>query len=216
MMKVPGTVLQYPAEAVKGVTDAHRWRRLYHHFVQRFQQEPRGWVSVPGRLEIGGNHTDHHQGRVIAAAVDLDMLAAFAPLQEPVLIVRSLTLNQEFSVTAPFQQPENQEKGTAAAFLRGIAAGFMARGIAIQGMVAVLDSRIPVGAGLSSSAAYAVTIATILNKLYAQNSLSLLELALIARYAENQFFGKPCGLMDQVACAFGGMILIDFKTPHPL
>ncbi len=194
--------------------DRQRWQQVHQQFTRLFKQEPTGWVSVPGRVELGGNHTDHNHGRVLAAAVHLDMLAAFAPTDSSALEVYSRTLDTKLVVADPLDHPVAQENETAAALLRGVAAAFLHRGGTVGGLQAVVDSRVPLGAGLSSSATFALTIAALVNALYNNNRFPADELARMAQEAENQFFGKPCGLMDQMTCALGGVVHLDFKQPR--
>lgn len=171
-----------------------------------------GLFSAPGRSEIGGNHTDHQQGCVLAAAVTMDIAAAVSPTEHSVIRV----LSQGYplcTVDIARLEPVEGEKNTSAALIRGVAAGFAKRGYRVGGFDAVMESCVPKGSGLSSSAAYEVIIGTILNHLYNDVSVDPLEIARIGQYAENEFFGKPCGLMDQTASSVGGFAAIDFASP---
>jgi len=166
--------------------------------------------SSPGRTEIGGNHTDHQHGRVLAASVNLDMLAIAAPSDSSSVLVHSegfpplhLDLNGELS-------PQEAEAGRPEALIRGVAAAMKERGFSVRGFEAYITSDVLTGSGLSSSAAFEVLIGTILSTFYCDGAISPEELATIGRYAENVFFKKPCGLMDQIACAVGGTVAIDF------
>ncbi|MBQ3134592.1 MAG: galactokinase [Oscillospiraceae bacterium] len=168
--------------------------------------------SAPGRTEICGNHTDHQHGCVLAAAVDLESVAevtlndtgiirilsqGYAPVE---IAVNDLTLREE-------------EKNTTAALVRGVAAGFARRGAVLGGFEASVTSTVLPGSGLSSSAAFEVLIGTIINELFFDRKLNAVEIAQIAQWAENAYFGKPCGLMDQAASSVGGMVFMDFNDP---
>ena len=167
-------------------------------------------VSAPGRIEIAGNHTDHNNGRVLAAAVSLDCLAAVTPRQDMKVRVHSEGFSPvEMDLTDTAVREE--DKGTSASLIRGVAAGMKENGMKIGGFDAVVTSDVVTGSGLSSSAAYEVMIAQILDALYNGRTLDPVLRARIAQYAENVHFGKPSGLMDQMASSVGGMVTIDFK-----
>ncbi len=172
--------------------------------------------SSPGRSEVGGNHTDHNAGRVLAAAVDLDIIAAAAANDAGVVRVHSQGYPPAVVRLDGLDIMES-EKYTAISLIRGVCARFQQMGLELGGFDAVVTSRVPKGSGLSSSAAYEVLIATILNHLYKQGQIDAVLLAQIGQYAENQYFGKPCGLMDQATCALGGFVTIDFQDfEHPV
>jgi galactokinase len=173
------------------------------------------FFSAPGRTELGGNHTDHNNGRVLAASVDLDSIAAVCVRRDSRVFIRSegfadtlVNLCGDDGRSGLFPMPE--EQGTTAALVRGIAAVFTAKGAQVGGFTANVSSLVPQGSGLSSSASMEVLVAKIFDSLYCGNRFSPLELAMIGQEAENVFFGKPCGLMDQAACATGGVVAIDF------
>ena len=169
--------------------------------------------SAPGRVEIGGNHTDHQHGTVLAAAIDLATEADVQENGENVIrVVSEGYAPVEISLSDLAARPE--ERNTTAALVRGVAAGFADRGCTLRGFDAKVRSNVLPGSGLSSSAAFEVLLGKILNALCFDGRLDALELAKIGRYAENVYFGKPCGLMDQTACAVGGVITIDFKDPE--
>ena len=174
-------------------------------------KEPRIW-SAPGRTEIGGNHTDHQHGRVLAASVDLDMLAAAAENGENVVRVKSEGYEM-FTLSLDTLSPVAGEQGRTAALVRGICAGAAERGYPVRGFDACVCSNVPQGSGLSSSAALEILIGAVVNGLFCENALTATDLALMGQKAENLFFGKPCGLMDQMASAWGGIIAIDFADP---
>lgn len=191
-----------------------RWNRLAGLYRENFPgQESVRMFSTPGRTEVGGNHTDHQHGRVLCAAVDLDIIALAAPMEEPVIRLLSEGFDQMDVVDLGQLDPLPEEKGTSAALIRGIAAGFNQRGIKVGGMNICTTSRVPQGSGLSSSAAFEIIVATIMDHLYGKNSLSPLDRAIISQAAENNYFGKPSGLMDQCGCSIGGFIALDFQLP---
>lgn len=187
-----------------------RYRALLDQFRQAFPQETEAsLLTTPGRTEISGNHTDHNHGRVLAGAVDLDAIAVFAPRSDG----RAVLLSHEFGrIEADVLSPSVDPAlfGTSQALVRGVCAGLAARGWRIGGFSACLTSDVPVGSGLSSSAAFEVLLGGIQNVLYNDGACTPEVLAQVAQYAENVYFGKPSGLMDQMACACGGLITIDF------
>lgn len=167
--------------------------------------------SAPGRTELGGNHTDHQHGLVLAAAVTLDTKAAAAENNDGCICVMS---EGYAPVTVRLDELEMQpeERNTTAALVRGVAAGFLRRGYGVRGFDAYVVSDVLPGSGLSSSAAFEVLIGTVINAL-SGGALSPAEIARIGQYAENEYFGKPSGLMDQTASAVGGIVAIDFADP---
>lgn len=167
--------------------------------------------SAPGRTEVGGNHTDHQRGRVLAASVNLDVIAVVAANDGTAIRVKSEKYPMDTVDTAK-PEPEEAEKGTSAALIRGIAAAFQHMGYNVGGFDAYTTSDVLSGSGLSSSAAFEVLIGTIVNDLYCGAKESALKIAQIGQYAENVYFGKPCGLMDQAASSVGSFITIDFKN----
>jgi len=173
------------------------------------------FFSAPGRTELGGNHTDHNRGRMLAAAVHLDMAAAVAARDDRLVFLRSAGFPDtvvDLGGGKTGLSPRPEERGTAAALVRGVAAGFAARGVAVGGFAANVSSRVPLGSGLSSSAALETLLGRIFDGLYCPGRFSPMELARIGMEAENVFFGKPCGLMDQAACAHGGTVAMDFSA----
>jgi galactokinase len=173
--------------------------------------------SAPGRTELGGNHTDHNRGRVLAASIQMDAVAVVFPQKQRQVFFRSVgfpdvVVNLDDDEGRPDLSPKKEETGTTEALVRGIAAEFARRGT-IGGFCANASSTVLQGSGLSSSAALEVLIAKIFDCLYQGGKRSALELAQIGQKAENVFFGKPCGLMDQAASACGGAAFIDFADP---
>lgn len=169
--------------------------------------------SAPGRTELGGNHTDHNNGKVLASAVQLDSLAAATAIDDSTVRLRSEGFDGTFIVDLDSLDPVETEKGTSSALIRGVAAGIRAAGGEIGGFECTVESLVLPGSGLSSSASFEVLVATILNHLYNDGRLEPVALAKIEQAAENRFFGKPCGLMDQIACSTGGIVAIDFAEP---
>ncbi|MCD2492541.1 galactokinase [Lacrimispora sp. NSJ-141] len=169
--------------------------------------------SIPGRSEIGGNHTDHQCGMVLAASVNLDIIAVAGRSCDRRIRIISEGYD-EITVDLSDLSKKQEEEGTPASLVRGAAAGLRSEGFQLeQGFDAYVTSDIPIGAGLSSSAAFEVMAGTIISGLFYDGKISPLEIARAAQYAENIYFGKPCGLMDQMACSEGGLIQIDFKDP---
>ena len=178
-------------------------------FAAAFGGTPERYFSAPGRTEIGGNHTDHQRGRVVAAAVNLDTRAAVRLNGTNTIRILSKgypLCEVELSELTPVQSEIN----TTMALIRGVAARFTQLGCKIEGFDAYCESTVLPGSGLSSSAAYEVLIGTIINHMFFDAKVSQPEVAMIGQYAENVFFGKPCGLMDQMASAVGNLITIDF------
>ena len=171
-----------------------------------------GLYSAPGRTEIGGNHTDHQHGRVLAGSVNIDMIAAAAPNDKNQLRVQSegydlcvIDLND--------LEARKEEENTTAALLRGECAAFTQRGAKLAGLDVYISSNVPKGSGVSSSAAFEVLIGVILNDCFMTEKVSPIAIAQIGQWAENVYFGKPCGLMDQMASSVGNIITIDFASP---
>ena len=189
--------------------------RLDSGFSTAFGGEAQRYFSAPGRTEIGGNHTDHQRGRVLAGAVNLDTVAAVRVSGTNVIRVQSkgYPLCQ---VDLDNLEPVPAEVNSTPALIRGVAARFAQLGCKVGGFDAYCESTVLPGSGLSSSAAFEVLIGTIINHLFFDGRVSQAEVAQIGQYAENVFFGKPCGLMDQTASAVGGLVTIDFADKaHP-
>ncbi|MCD7859206.1 MAG: galactokinase [Firmicutes bacterium] len=178
-------------------------------FYATFGAAPTAYFSAPGRSEIGGNHTDHQRGRVLAAAVNLDTVAAVRENGSDEIVLQSVGYPVT-RVSLRELAPKEEEKNTTASLVRGVAAKFVELGCPVRGFDGYIASSVLPGSGLSSSAAYEVLIGTIMNHLFFDARISQPEIAQIGQYAENVFFGKPCGLMDQTASAVGGLVTIDF------
>ena len=189
-----------------------RLTSLHNVFRQRFGREPEYFISVPGRTEIGGNHTDHNHGKVLAAAVNLDSIAWVNQIPGNKVTLISEGFPEPFEVDLAQLAVVESERGTTTALIRGIAARLTDLNYGIGGFNACLTSEIIIGSGLGSSASVEVLIGTIFNVLFNDGSIALEKLASICQYAENNYFGKPCGLMDQLACSVGGAIRIDFES----
>lgn len=168
--------------------------------------------SAPGRTEISGNHTDHQHGCVLAAAVSMESVAEVTLRTDSIIRVASEGY-APVAIDLGDLSIHGSEKNTTAALVRGVAAAFAQRGCRLQGFDASVHSTVLPGSGLSSSAAFEVLIGTILNELFFEKKLSAVEIAQIGQYAENVYFGKPCGLMDQTASSVGGLVFIDFADP---
>ena len=193
----------------KLVLSQERIAALNAGFAAAFGSTPERYFSAPGRTEISGNHTDHQRGRVLAAAVNLDMQAAVRPNGTDT--IRILSQGYPMSLVSLQElEPKAEEINSTPALIRGVAARFVQLGCKVEGFDAYMESTVLPGSGLSSSAAYEVLIGTIINHLFFDAKVSQPEIAMIGQYAENVFFGKPCGLMDQTASAVGGMVTIDF------
>jgi len=191
---------------------ALRYTKLLKSFRETFDNDVVSLFSSPGRSEIGGNHTDHNHGRVLAGAVNLDNIAAAAKNNSNIINIVSVEY-PPFKVDLSQLDPDKNEFYTSASLVRGICSRMKELGFLIGGFNAVIDGEVPKGSGLSSSASFEVLIGTILSHLFNDSKLDPITNAIIGQYSENNFFGKPCGLMDQTACAVGGFITIDFEVP---
>ena len=198
------------------ILDSSRKDSLDKGFFAAFGAAPDRYFSAPGRTEIGGNHTDHQRGRVLAAAVNLDTVAAVR--ENGTDRIRILSEGYPLcQIDLKDLTVKEEEINTTAALIRGVAARFVQLGCSVRGFDAYCQSTVLPGSGLSSSAAYEVLIGTIINYLFFDCKVSQAEVAQIGQYAENVFFGKPCGLMDQTASAVGNLVSIDFyDKDHPV
>lgn len=188
---------------------AIRYTKTLSRFKEVFGEKEVSVFSSPGRTEIGGNHTDHNHGRVLASAVNLDNIAVAAKNDSNIIRIESSGY-QSFEVDLNHLIPNENEFLTSNALVRGINARLKELGYKIGGFDAVIDGCVPKGSGLSSSASFEVLIGAIVSHLFNEDSIDPILNARIGQYAENVFFGKPCGLMDQVACSVGGLVIIDF------
>lgn len=191
---------------------AKRYEEQMKEFTALFGHENFELFSSPGRTEIGGNHTDHNYGRVLAGAVNMDNIAIVAPNNSNVVRIKSVGYPQ-FEVELDNFQPDSSQFYTSNALVKGIAASMKERGYQVAGFDAVIEGRVPKGSGLSSSASFEVLIGAIFSNLFNSGKMDAVENAIVGQWAENVYFGKPCGLMDQTACSVGGLITIDFENP---
>ena len=215
LQKLDAGALDDALRRLYGKPDRTRARRVAERFSERFGESAgsAALFSAPGRTEIGGNHTDHQHGCVLCGSVDLDMLACAAPngLRE----IRVYSEGYGASVvTLDDLSPRAEERGTTVSLVRGVAAGIAALGYPVSGFDACVHSNVIAGSGLSSSAAFEVLIGTILNRFFCENRLDSIAIAKISQMAERDYYGKPCGLMDQMGSAAGGAVAIDFSDPE--
>lgn len=168
--------------------------------------------SAPGRSEVGGNHTDHQHGMVLAASINLDAIAVVGSNENAVVKVVSDSFDIP-EVSLEDLKKRREEEGTSEGIIRGVLAGLAEKGYSLGGFKAYITSDVLIGAGLSSSAAFETMIGTIISGMFNEGKIDPVEIAQVGQYAENVYFGKPCGLMDQMACSVGGMVHIDFNDP---
>jgi galactokinase len=202
----------YGTEATVLKEQADRYAALMSDFEATYSTDDVQLFSSPGRTEIGGNHTDHNYGRVLAGAVNLDNIAVAAANGSNTIRIKSVGY-PEFQVDISELVIDESNFYTSNSLVKGICAKMKENGYEIGGFDACIDGRVPKGSGLSSSASFEVLVGTIINELFNNGKMSGVENAIIGQWAENNFFGKPCGLMDQTACSVGGLITIDFKDP---
>ena len=169
--------------------------------------------SVPGRSEISGNHTDHNFGEVLAGSIDLDIIAVAAKTDDGVIKIKSKGFPEDVVDIRSYTSPDKNDFFTSRSIIAGMAKAFSDRELLTGGYVAYTTSNVFKGSGLSSSAAFEVMVGNILNYFYNDGKVDNVEIAKMAQFSENVFFGKPCGLMDQMACAVGGFVHIDFYNP---
>ncbi len=191
-------------------------KKRYTNAILKFKEHYRDGdikiFSAPGRSEIGGNHTDHQHGQVLACALNLDAIAIVkaSDVQEIHLISSD---SEEIVVDITNLEIKEEEMGTTLALIKGVVAGFKNHGYEIGGFNAYVTSDVLIGSGMSSSAAFETLVGTILSGLYNEMKIHSTDIAIIGQYAENVYFGKPCGLMDQMACSTGSLVHIDFNNP---
>ena len=193
----------------------NRYKQLLDNFEETFDHSAEALFSSPGRTEISGNHTDHNKGKVLAASIDLDTIAAVRKISGRIRI-KSKGFEPLFEIEIDDLERRADESGTTTALMRGIASRFQQLGFDVGGFEAYLSSQVGVGSGLSSSASIEVLIGMILNQFYNSGQLDAIQIAKIGQYAENEYFAKPCGLMDQLSIAAGGVLEIDFKDEQPV
>ena len=187
-----------------------RYEALADAFRGQFGREPELFVSAPGRTEVVGNHTDHQNGKVLAASVNLDTVAAVAPRPDSRVVLYSAGYDVPFDVDIADEAVREDEKETTFALIRGVAARMRQLGYRVGGFDASVTSTVFKGSGLSSSAAFEVMLVAAFDALYNGWTVDAKENARISQYAENVYFGKPSGLLDQSASAVGGLVALDF------
>lgn len=186
-----------------------RYVEALNQYREIFGEDIISIFSAPGRSEIGGNHTDHQGGEVIATAIHLDAIAVVSPTEDnTVTVVSKGHGTTEFTLTR--LEKKDDECGQTISLIKGVISGIQNRGYKVGGFRAYVTSDVLSGSGLSSSAAFEILIGAILNGLYNDMKIAPVELAMVGQYAENEYFGKPCGLMDQMACSVGNIIHINF------
>lgn len=203
-------VEMYGQEQVKYQLD--RYQQLMNNYHQQFGDGNIQLFSSPGRSEIGGNHTDHNYGKVLATSINLDTISAAVPVDEPYITIVSEGYSDVYKIHTSELEPVAGEGGTLA-LIRGIVAGFVQWGLHVGGFNAYVSTNVLAASGLSSSASFEMLITSILNTFYNDSQVDIVNMARIGQYAENQFWNKPSGLLDQMACAHGGLIAIDFVNP---
>lgn len=190
-----------------------RFLHITHLFEEKFgDREDIRFFSAPGRTEVCGNHTDHNHGQVLAAAINLDAVACAVRTDDHFIRVYSENYPGDI-IDINVLEPQMKEVEKSASLVRGVAARFRELGYNIGGIDCVTVNNVLKGSGMSSSASFEVLVGTMLNYLYNDGKISPVEIAQIAQFAENKFFGKPCGLMDQMACSVGSFVQIDFCDP---
>ena len=213
-----GTTLDSRFCEIYGSAALKTQKARYLHAVEEFEKlygadREAALYSVAGRSELSGNHTDHNHGCVIAASIDLDIIAVASPSTGSVIRVKSEGFPEDVVDFGVYNAPNPARYEKSDSLIAGMVAGFRKEGLAVGGFDAYTTSNVLKGSGISSSAAFEDMIGNILNYVYNDGKVSNVEIAKLAQYAENRFFGKPCGLMDQMACAVGGIIAIDFRDP---
>ncbi len=193
--------------------ERERYARAVDEFASIYGDGDISLYSVGGRSEISGNHTDHNHGRVIAASVNLDILAVAKKTDDGTVRIKSEGFPEDVVEFSAVAEPDDAKYFTSAAIIAGMEKAFLNAGYNVGGFDAYTTSNVLKGSGISSSAAFEVMVGNILNYLYNDGRVSNVEIAKMSQFAENEYFGKPCGLMDQTACAVGGFITIDFADP---
>lgn len=190
----------------------NRYMKALEEYEKYYDEYEINLFSAPGRSEISGNHTDHQQGKVLAASVNLDAIAVVAKTEDNIIRVVSEGFDM---ITIPLSDLsyKEEEKETTTALVKGVVASLQKMNYGIGGFQAYITSDVLIGAGLSSSAAFETIIGTIVSHLYNNGRIGKVEIAMAGQCAENTYFGKPCGLMDQMACSVGSMVAIDFVDP---
>ena len=186
-----------------------RYVNAIESYIEEFGEDDVEIYSAPGRSEVGGNHTDHQHGEILAASINLDAIGIVKKTDDMKVSILSKGYTL-ITISLENLDMQEEEKETTIALIKGVVAGLANRGYKIGGFKAYITSDVLIGAGLSSSAAYETLIGNIVSGLYNNMSVSAEEIAIIGQFAENVYFGKPCGLMDQMACSVGNMVHVDF------
>ena len=190
-----------------------RYEKAVSEFTKTFDGlEPEAIFSAPGRTEVGGNHTDHQHGEVLAASINKDAIAIVSRRSDDQVNVLANGFGMT-NISLSDLDIHEEEKCSTASLIRGVLAGLKNGGYVLGGFDAYITSDVLIGAGLSSSAAFETLVGTIVSGLFNDMSINPVEIAKIGQYAENKYFGKPCGLMDQMACSVGSLVHIDFENP---
>ena len=208
-----GALSQYAHLYSNTEAERERFLGLLDSFISFFGDTEAKLLSVPGRSEISGNHTDHNRGCVLAGAIDRDVIAIAARNGTDKIRFFSVGYPKGEIGLSACDTPDSFEKYTTSALIAGTVNGFRIGGHEVGGFDIAMTSDVLPGSGISSSAAFEVMIGNALNHLFNSGRIDNVEIAKIAQYAENEYFGKPCGLMDQMACAVGGFVFIDFEDP---
>lgn len=194
-----------------------RYENAIKEFQKNYGEREISLFSVPGRSELSGNHTDHNHGKVMAGSINLDIIAVASKTDDGVIKIKSQGFPEDVVDTNKYKEPNEKDFFKSNALIAGMARAFENAGDKIGGYLAYTTSNVFKGSGLSSSAAFEVMVGNILNYFYNDGKVDNVEIAKMAQYSENVFFGKPCGLMDQMACAVGGFVYIDFEdTKNPV
>lgn len=191
-------------------------QKLTQKFTEEFNEKPTEFFLSPGRLEIVGNHTDHNNGLALVASASIYAIAAVKrnDLNQIILVSKGFG---KTVIDAEYSEPNCNEYSTTISLLKGIISGFLKRNYSVGGLTIYSESDVTSGSGISSSAAFELLISTILNDVFNENKIDKMELVHISQDAENQYFGKPSGLLDQIGCAYGGLCYVDFKdTKNPI
>ena len=193
-------------------TQIKRYTSLIDNFEQNFDQEEIYLFSSPGRTEISGNHTDHNHGKVLGASINLDCIAVVSKIEGNIINIISESFNQSFSINLNDLTASDKKTGTID-LLKGLLQAFKNNGYKIGAFNAYISSNVIASAGLSSSASFETLICQILNTLYNKSEIDIISYAKMSKFAENVYWDKASGLLDQMCCAYGGLINIDFKNP---
>ena len=188
----------------------HRWLKLLQEVAPHLSERQCTLFRAPGRSEIGGNHTDHNHGKVLVGTIDVDIIAVVSPRTDRRIMIHNCDDQSLVEIETSQLEPRAREQGTSAALVRGVTAALETAGVTISGFEAFTSATLPLGQGLSSSAAFEALIGVILQR-FGDHHIPLIELAKAGQYAENRYFGKPCGLEDQIGALSGGLTTIDFE-----